>query len=239
MTSPDFSVSQSQEKQDVAREIRPTEVPVLDSHTRRISSRQRRSTKLGIFLFKSVTENLSPEQRESIAFFQERCNIQEVTRAQEIAHRLHTDPRFRANLKIPSFVVPVLPRPKRREQRRIGVGYKDKGTLRPSHKPRLPGERTLGYEEVMTLLGSWPSDAEVGSLLSPAEVLRHWRGLNLERREIPALAPLTDFVRTTLSSMRLLGGREVKHSSSEEGEVVPRLAPNRHLIMTGVPDSVS
>lgn len=111
------------------------------------SPRVRKVIRLAIFLYKSAHETLSDEQRAWIANFQSKMNLTQIQLSLKFLHQLQTNPRVRARLKVDAWRIPTLdPRPKRREQRRIGVGYRDKGNLRPFHRPVLPGQLELDYQ---------------------------------------------------------------------------------------------
>jgi hypothetical protein len=111
------------------------------------TARTRRSTYLGILLYRIFHETCSDEQKEYVAYFQSKLNFAEVLRAMRLCHSLTTNPVARKRLKPELWRIPTLgPRPHLREKRRIGVGYRDKGSLRERHRPVLPGELTLGSE---------------------------------------------------------------------------------------------
>lgn len=127
----------------------------------KIASKSSKSTKLAVYLYFSAHYNLFDEQLEWIAHFQSKLGIAQITKAMKMCHLLTTDPRTRARMQLTEkttrfeekeILLPLwegqqVPfyrgRPKIREQRRIGVGYRDKGSL--SKKPKLnwEGDNTL------------------------------------------------------------------------------------------------
>lgn len=103
--------------------------------------RKRRSVELG-FLLVLQTENLISEgQMRYLINLQRKMNLLEIQKSQRLLEKILSSPRSRArsqrNLMETLESTPsldsksVLP-----ERRRIGVGYRDKGALRPSHRPR-------------------------------------------------------------------------------------------------------
>jgi len=118
----------------------------------------RKSTLLGIYLYIAAHYRLEDRQVEYIARFQGRLNLSEIQRALKFAHTLTTDPRTRARVKADSVQVPFFrPRPFRFEQRRIGVGYRDKGSLPRRPKPSWDKDNTLesGYTSIFEETRSW------------------------------------------------------------------------------------
>jgi hypothetical protein len=120
----------------------------------------RKSTRLGVFLYIQLHNKLESLQVEYIAHFQAKLNLAEIQRALEFAHVLTTDPRTRSRIKVDSISVPFYrPRPlHRRPIRRIGVGYRDKGSLpRPYSKPDYEKDNTkwVGYGSHAMESGHW------------------------------------------------------------------------------------
>jgi len=104
----------------------------------------KKATRLSIYLYISAHYTLADRQHEFIAHFQAKLNLDEIQSALKFMHVLTTDPRTRARMHVgeshdDSFnrnLVPFSrPRPISLEQRRIGVGYRDKGSL---PKPSSP-----------------------------------------------------------------------------------------------------
>lgn len=167
--------SSGSEPRNLSRQNSPALHPQRES-----LSRTSRSIRLGAVLYFAAHNHLEDEQREWIARFQSRLNLDEVRKAVQFMHQLTTNPRIRARFEGEYHIrVPFAgPRPKRPEQRRIGVGYRDKGSLRESHSPVLPGEITLG-EEASLFLGFTPAWVERGERLSQTEVMSDWRNYHL------------------------------------------------------------
>lgn len=107
------------------------------------TARLSRSIRLAIYLYFCQHYNLREAQLKYVAHFQARQNLDQILRALKFAHQLTTDPRLRARMglaekTIEGNLVPLLngrpvpsdqSRLKLLEQRRIGVGYRDKGSL--------------------------------------------------------------------------------------------------------------
>jgi len=136
----------------------------------------RRSTRLSVYLFIVSHFRVSDEQREYVANFQAKLNLAEVQSALKFLHTLTTDPRTRARMQIPESqekaerLVPTLrPRPINRDQRRIGVGYRDKGSLPKRARPDWEKDNSLwvGLTSVqeatkvwdLTILGDPPEES--------------------------------------------------------------------------------
>lgn len=155
--------------------VRRSRTPRPDNPSRLAPARLRRSTLLAIYLYLSAHNRISDQQREFIAHFQAKLNLAEIQSALKFAHTLTTDPRTRARLQVDNIQVPTRrSRPKIRETRRIGVGYRDKGSLRSSHRPALPGEVTLGAEAQSLWWDVTPSWIFSGERKSAGEVLQEW-----------------------------------------------------------------
>jgi hypothetical protein len=87
---------------------------------------------------------LEDRQIEYIAHFQAKLNLAEIQSALKFVHVLTTDPRTRARMQVGEHHTPLnnqrlVPfsrqRPKLPQQRRIGVGYRDKGSLPKPSRP--------------------------------------------------------------------------------------------------------
>lgn len=138
--------------------------------------RMSRSIRLAVYLYKIAFSKVSSQQREYVANLQAKMNLAEIQKAYGFLHTLSTDPRTRARIQVNRLEVPASrPRPTKREQRRIGVGYRDKGSLRSSHRPVLPAEVTLGHEAVALTWDTLPRWILDGERKSQTEVLSDWR----------------------------------------------------------------
>jgi len=114
----------------------------------------KKSTRLSVYLYIIAHNKVEDRQREFVANFQAKLNLDEIQSALKFLHSLTTNPRLRARMRIPESQELVLrlipfqrPRPKAPEQRRIGVGYRDKGSLPKRSRPEWDKDNTLwvGY----------------------------------------------------------------------------------------------
>jgi hypothetical protein len=175
-----------------------------------------KANRLAVFYYFSLHYNLREAQRQYVAHFQARLNLDQVQKALKFAHRLTTDPRLRARLgltdrRIDGELTPLIngrPIPsgmrrlKLREQRRIGVGYRDKGSL--------PG-RSL----------SWDKDNTLQTGESTALVTAHW-DLTLfydppSDLETEADKVVSERRNRLLEELFLNGGRPLRLSNPEQG----------------------
>lgn len=124
-----------------------------------LPGRPRKVIRLSIYLYIAAHNRLSQAQRDYIANFQSRMNLAEVSSAMKFLQSLTTDPRTRARLHVDRVTVPyqrtrpkILP-----EQRRIGVGYRDKGSLSKRSRPSWEKDNTLegGYYTTAEETRSW------------------------------------------------------------------------------------
>lgn len=96
-----------------------------------------KSNRLALMLYKSAHYQLDDLQLKYIANFQRGLNLPQIQKSMKFLHILTTNPRVRARLHSEEFSVPYFrERPFHlREKRRIGVGYRDKGSLPKNSKP--------------------------------------------------------------------------------------------------------
>jgi len=137
----------------------------------------RESTKYGILLFLLQSgHELSDGQRLWIVYRSRKFSEAELLRSAELSLRLLQDDILRTRMRweirkihhsVPSLNPKNLP-----EKRRIGIGYRDKGALRPLHRNRVLGERAFWDEDIQYLLplthevtGRWITADEVVSLV--------------------------------------------------------------------------
>lgn len=122
--------------------------PCIPSQIREIWRGLKKGTRLGLFLYLQAHNSLDDRQCEYIAHFQAKLNLSEIQSALKFMHVLTTNPRIRARIWADSFSVPFYrPRPNRRDQRRIGVGYKDKGSLPKRSRPSWDKDNTVQMAE--------------------------------------------------------------------------------------------
>lgn len=125
-------------------ETRPAEPPRAVSRPSN-ERRLKKSTFLGYLLYLQKIQRLSEDQERYLLRLQSTVQEQELLSAIELLRALVASPRSAAraeqDLRAVQSRCPrlqaksVLP-----ERRRIGVGYRDKGSLRPSHRPsEIPG----------------------------------------------------------------------------------------------------
>lgn len=143
-------------------------------------SGMKRSTRYGILLFlmqNSTAFALSEGQRLWIVYYARKLSEAELLKAGRFSESLSQDQVLRQRMKhqirethirVPSLNPIQLP-----EKRRIGIGYRDKGALRPLHQRRRLGVRAIWDEELPIYLqpltyeatGRWLTADEVESLV--------------------------------------------------------------------------
>jgi len=139
----------------------------------------RESTKYGYLLYflkEQGTWPLSYGQILWIVYRSRRLDLSELLRAGTVAEELskNEETRNRAHRKLRElyFCVPSLDPKNIPEKRTIGIGYRDKGSLRPLHQQRTIGEEVFWDEDIAYLLpldheivGRWITAEEVSSLV--------------------------------------------------------------------------
>jgi hypothetical protein len=139
----------------------------------------KQSTRYGILLFllqSSESFELSEGQRLWIIYRARKLSEAELLKAGEFSEKLLSDEVLRkrtkhqineTHVRVPSLNPKQLP-----EKRRIGIGYRDKGALRPLHHQRRIGEVVVWSEDIQYLLpldqiveGRWITADEVQSLI--------------------------------------------------------------------------
>ena len=136
----------------------------------------RQSTRYGILLYlmQSPDYSLSNEQRLWIIYRARKLSEAELLRAGRFSDDLNSRQdirkRMRKDIEETFIRVPRLLPKQIPEKRRIGIGYRDKGALRPLHQKRILGERVFWDEDVQYMLpltytsvGKWISADEVVS----------------------------------------------------------------------------
>lgn len=122
---------------------------------------QSKSIRLALMLYQSSHYRLQELQLLYIADFQSHLDFSQIQKALKFLHTLTTDPRTRDRLWAEYYSVPYLrERPNRlREKRRIGVGYRDKGSLPKNSKPdwNKVNERSVTWrKEIPSILKDLP-----------------------------------------------------------------------------------
>jgi len=130
---------------------------------RKAGKEPRRSTRLGYLLFLQSKGRLSPGQQAFLMELQKRVKLEELERAAELLRRLLVSQRSaaRAEKELQETLAwcPVLDSKSiRREQRRIGVGYRDKGSLRQPHEDHTAEPRSWWSEDIAPALLSPPEE---------------------------------------------------------------------------------
>jgi hypothetical protein len=131
--------------------------------TKRKLAGMRRRTELGYLFFLQYRGCLSPGQWAYLMGLQKRVSSEELDSSIQLFGRLIKSPRSsaRARKEIEQLLArtPSLnPKSIRREQRRIGVGYRDKGALRLSHEDHQAPPRSWWWEDIAQILhlsGDW------------------------------------------------------------------------------------
>jgi len=134
------------------REMADTPVSASRPNHTISKGRYRKAVRLGYLLVLHERGLLSEGQVTTMMEFQSKLNLDEVLSAQELFISLMSSPRAfaraRQDLKRVYIETPAAPpKSNRPEIRRIGVGYRDRGALRPSHKPR-PVTRVIWSEDI-------------------------------------------------------------------------------------------
>jgi len=124
------------QKKDPRASMRRTPQP---DNPRLKESRPRRSTYLGMLFFLQTQDRLSPGNLRFVRGLQSKVKFEELYRAVNLCSSLQISRKSAARAEQELSRIqrncPILPaKSKRREQRRIGVGYRDKGSLRAKHE---------------------------------------------------------------------------------------------------------
>lgn len=173
-------------------------------------SQLKKSTRLAIYLYILAHYKLHERQLEYIAHFQAKLNLDEIQSALKFVHVLTTDQRTRSRMHVGEHhdeihnvkLVPFSqPRPKPPDQRRIGVGYRDKGSLPKQSRP------------------SW--DKENERAVSISENIDHWSYLTLketlEDKETESVEVLSRLRKNYPEASYLLENSALKLSNPEKG----------------------
>ena len=159
------------------RKVESAEVPVSVTPADKSQFRLKKSRYFGVLLYRNLTEKLTDQQKGFIAYYQGKLQLEELLSAWKFTRILLSDPRARSRVRIHEIRVPALyERAPAREKRRIGVGYRDKGTLRPLHKPGPIGERWWS-EWMLNELSIFDYQPGLGSeILTTDTVMSRWSG---------------------------------------------------------------
>jgi len=117
---------------------------------------------------------LSEEQVLWIIYYSRKLDESQLLKASRFREQILTDEVFSQRLKweISKIYhnVPRLSEKRIPEARRIGIGYRDKGALRPLHLKRTIGEESFWGEDLMFLIPQL--DLEVDRIFTADEVKR-------------------------------------------------------------------
>jgi len=143
----------------------------------------RESTKYGILLyFLSNSEEwpLSRGQVLWIVYRSRKLHESELLRAGQFSETLSTNSvvkqRMFKQITELYYRVPSLDPKRIPEKRTIGIGYRDKGSLRPLHEQRNIGEETYWDEDLLSVL---PLDYKMEGRLITAEEVERLVGVDL------------------------------------------------------------
>lgn len=139
----------------------------------------RESTKYGILLHLMQNPELyelSEFQRLWIVYRSRKLSEAELLRSGIISENLNSDgilrQRMKHQIRLLHIRVPSLNPINLPEKRRIGIGYRDKGALRPLHEDRKIGEPAYWSEDIQCILpltneedGRWITADEVTELV--------------------------------------------------------------------------
>lgn len=136
--------------------LRPAEPPHSVTRASHEERRQKRSVFLGYLLYLQRNNRLAEGQERYLLNLQAKVREEELLSAIRLMQALSLSPRSAAraekDLEAVRSRTPNLPAKSiLQEQRRIGVGYRDKGSLRPKHKPR-PESGVAFWSEDLPLL---------------------------------------------------------------------------------------
>lgn len=113
------------------------EVPVPDrllpkGRSQELVFRLRLSQKIGLLLYLNRTGSISEGGKERLLYLQEKASFEAISAGLKFAQRLSSESKLSSDFKHQLRELNRRPQSKRfrvRESRRIGVGYRDKGTL--------------------------------------------------------------------------------------------------------------
>lgn len=134
---------------------------------------------------------------ERLAEFQSKLKLEELESAIELYNSLVEDPRARSRFlaQYRGVLLPRLLETRIEEIRRIGVGYRDKGSLRPHHeKGRDQGEVAVWSEDVPYIV---PPSTEPGKWVTRKEVIELCGGIDYYHLTMAAIYSQTNEIPLT------------------------------------------
>jgi hypothetical protein len=160
------------------------EIPVPDRLLPRGKSlvlwnRLKLSQQIGLLLFLNRKRALSSGGKERLLYLQEKASFEAISAGLKFAQRLENERKLQSDFKHQLLEANRRPQSKRfrkREARRIGVGYRDKGTL-----PEISSKgRNKAQEEAYLLLDDLPeSISTVLERVFPDSVEGGWFDLSV------------------------------------------------------------
>jgi len=129
----------------------------LGTPTLRMQAGLRRSVELGYLLYLQYQGLLTPGQWAYLLGLQRKVSSEELDSSIQLFGKLTKSPRSAARAhqdlsKVLSKTPHLSTKSIRREQRRIGVGYRDKGTLRLPHQDHDAPPRYWWWEDIAQIL---------------------------------------------------------------------------------------
>jgi len=143
--------------------LQPAEPPRSISRALPRERRQKKSVFLGYLLYLQREKRLGEGQERYLLQLQAKVNLDELLSAvklmQALAQSSRSAARAEQDLQAVQSRTPSLPaKSTLPEQRRIGVGYRDKGSLRPKHKPRPEAGLSFWSEDLPLLEKNTPEE---------------------------------------------------------------------------------
>lgn len=147
-TNSESQVNPSTEERNSDEQNSSARQPVLSKESKSV----KQSTYLGFLLFLMEQGELSKNQELFVLRLQSKLNLDQIQHSIKLLVKLSKSSRSvarsRKELDRIRDTCPALPdKSILREQRRIGVGYRDKGACRPSHRPPSEPPDLLWWSE--------------------------------------------------------------------------------------------
>jgi len=171
-----------------------TEVPVPDRlHKKSFSgilvNSLKLSQKIGLLLWMNKNGSLSSGGKERLLYLQRKASEEAIIAGLKFSSRLTVEKKLQSDFK--PHMVELNRRPQSRrfrvsEKRRIGVGYRDKGTL-PDLNSR---SRNRAQEDSFVFQGDLPEElVELIKVLIPTSLEGEWIDLEEIGRKVSAIPP--------------------------------------------------
>lgn len=175
-----------------------------------------RSVRLAYLLILKELGELSEGQIRTLIQLQSKLREEEISRSEELYRKLRSSPRTfarsRKDLEEVRLSTPSTGSKSTRllESRRIGVGYRDKGALRPSHRPREVSPRMFWSDDIGLFFRYYTKEVEPRWITS--EELFEWR-----QRDFNLFDSLSEAVlRLKINQFESLAIRPTSKSLDEE-----------------------